>query len=30
MKWDKFFRFGLAILFLWTSLALAAPAARAA
>ena len=27
MKWDKFFRFGLAILFLWTSLALAAPAA---
>lgn len=29
MKWDKFFRFGLAILFLWTSLALAAPAARA-
>ena len=30
MKWDKFFRFGLAILFLWTSLALTAPAARAA
>ena len=30
MKRDKLFRLSLAILFLWTSLALAAPAALAA